>query len=156
MGTRDTRNGPRHSGEHRSPSGGRAGASRSAGTSRPRREPLQDNYYYEEPPRGWKEGDGFQDISSYSSPAKRRADQQAMEQERRSAKKRSETRASRRNTSQEIYSSSRPVRKRFGWGKLVLALVLVLVVAVGGSFVYMLSGLTMTCLLYTSPSPRDA
>ena len=146
MGTRDTRNGPRHSGEHRSPSGGRAGASRSAGTSRPRREPLQDNYYYEEPPRGWKEGDGFQDISSYSSPAKRRADQQAMEQERRSAKKRSETRASRRNASQEIYSSSRPVRKRFGWGKLVLALVLVLVVAVGGSFVYMLSGLTMTSL----------
>lgn len=60
---------------------------RSSGASRPRREPLQDNYYYEAPPRGWKEGDAFQDISSYSSPAKRRADQKAMEEQRRSTQR---------------------------------------------------------------------
>ena len=53
MGYRDYQNGPRHSGGNRGQNGGRS-----------RREPLRDHYYYEEPPRGWKEGDAFQDISS--------------------------------------------------------------------------------------------
>ena len=94
MGTNDYQKGPRH-GASRSSSTGK----RSSGASRPRREPLQDNYYYEAPPRGWKEGDAFQDISSYSSPAKRRADQKAMEEQRRREREAAERRLyeSRRN-----------------------------------------------------------
>ena len=144
MGTNDYQKGPRH-GASRSGSTGK----RSSGASRPRREPLQDNYYYEAPPRGWKEGDAFQDISSYSSPAKRRADQKAMEEQRRSAQ-RSGGRRPQKSSSQDIYSNSRPVKKgrpkRWGVGKTIVALVLVLVIAVGGSVAYMLSGLTMTSI----------
>ena len=144
MGTNDYQKGPRH-GASRSSSTGR----RSSGASRPRREPLQDNYYYEAPPRGWKEGDAFQDISSYSSPAKRRADQKAMEEQRRSTQ-RSGGRRPQKSSSQDIYSNSRPVKKgrpkRWGVGKTIVALVLVLVIAVGGSVAYMLSGLTMTSI----------
>ena len=94
MGTNDYQKGPRH-GASRSGSTGK----RSSGASRPRREPLQDNYYYEAPPRGWKEGDAFQDISSYSSPAKRRAEQKAMEEQRRREREAAERRLyeSRRN-----------------------------------------------------------
>ena len=101
MGTNDYQKGPRH-GASRSGSTGK----RSSGASRPRREPLQDNYYYEAPPRGWKEGDAFQDISSYSSPAKRRADQKAMEEQRRSTQ-RSGGRRPQKSSSQDIYSNSR-------------------------------------------------
>ena len=144
MGTNDYQKGPRH-GASQSGSTGR----RSSGASRPRREPLQDNYYYEAPPRGWKEGDAFQDISSYSSPAKRRADQKAMEEQRRSTQ-RSGGRKPQKSSSQDIYSNSRPVKKgrpkRWGVGKTIVALVLVLVIAVGGSVAYMLSGLTMTSI----------
>ena len=144
MGTNDYQKGPRH-GASRSGSTGK----RSSGASRPRREPLQDNYYYEAPPRGWKEGDAFQDISSYSSPAKRRADQKAMEEQRRSTQ-RSGGRRPQKSGSQDIYSNSRPVKKsrpkRWGVGKTIVALVLVLVIAVGGSVAYMLSGLTMTSI----------
>ena len=106
MGYRDYQNGPRHSGGNRGQNGGRS-----------RREPLRDHYYYEEPPRGWKEGDAFQDISSYSSPEKRRADQKAMEDQRRSAQRASGRNAGKSGkNSQDIYSSSRPVRrKRPAW-----------------------------------------
>jgi len=83
---------------------------------------LQDNYYYEEPPRG-RGPESFEDISSYSSPSRRRADQLAA---RRPAK-----------------------RKRPGGGKrafkTILLLCVLLVVAAGlYVFGYMLSGLTMT------------
>ena len=140
MGYRDYQNGPRHSGGNRGQNGGRS-----------RREPLRDHYYYEEPPRGWKEGDAFQDISSYSSPEKRRADQKAMEDQRRSAQRASGRNAGKSGkNSQDIYSNSRPVKKgrpkRWGVGKTIVALVLVLVIAVGGSVAYMLSGLTMTSI----------
>ena len=104
MGYRDYQNGPRHSGGNRGQNGGRS-----------RREPLRDHYYYEEPPRGWKEGDAFQDISSYSSPEKRRADQKAMEDQRRSAQRASGRNAGKSGkNSQDIYSNSRP-GKRPAW-----------------------------------------
>ena len=149
MGTNDYQKGPRH-GASQSGSTGR----RSSGASRPRREPLQDNYYYEAPPRGWKEGDAFQDISSYSSPEKRRADQKAMEDQRRSAQRASGRNAGKSGkNSQDIYSSSRPVRRKKGSiGKKIVAVLLVLVVVLAGSLVYMLSGLTMTSISKDSGS----
>ena len=143
MGYRDYQNGPRHSGGNRGQNGGRS-----------RREPLRDHYYYEEPPRGWKEGDAFQDISSYSSPEKRRADQKAMEDQRRSAQRASGRNAGKSGkNSQDIYSNSRPVRrKKAGLGKKIVAVLLVLVVVLAGSLVYMLSGLTMTSISKDSGS----
>ena len=143
MGYRDYQNGPRHSGGNRGQNGGRS-----------RREPLRDHYYYEEPPRGWKEGDAFQDISSYSSPEKRRADQKAMEDQRRSAQRTSGRNAGKSGkNSQDIYSSSRPVRRKKGSiGKKIVAVLLVLVVVLAGSLVYMLSGLTMTSISKDSGS----
>ena len=95
MGNRDYGNTPRHGGKHAASgsaanrSGSRSRSGKGETAYRPRREALRDNYYYEEPPRGWKEGDQFQDISSYSSPAKRRADQRAMEEEVRNTRRRS-------------------------------------------------------------------
>lgn len=85
---------------------------------------MRDNYYYEEPPRGRGEryaaSQPFEDISSYSSPGRRRADQ----------------RSTRR---------VKPKKRRGGAGKTILLLFVLLLVA-GGVYVfgYMLSGLTMT------------
>ncbi len=131
------------------------GSGRHSGSPPPRRrrEPLQDHYYYEEPPRGqpprgqpprgqpsrgqpsrgWAPED-FEDISSYSSQTRRRADQMAARRPRRNSE------------------PQRPRRgKRPGGGrrafKTLLLLFAVLVLA-GGLYVfwYMLSGLTMTTL----------
>ena len=152
MGKNEYDNGPRHGAPRRSRGNSRAsgtnassGSSRSRSGTRPRREPLRDNYYYEEPSPGWKEGDGFQDISSYSSPAKRKADQRALEEERRAYNSRS---SRSKNKSQDIYSSSRGGKKprKGSLGKKIAAVFLVLVLVVAGSMVYMLSGLTMTSL----------
>ena len=153
MGKNEYQTGPRHgaarngagSSRRQGQSTARHGTgSRGTGASRPRREPLQDNYYYEEPPRGWQEGDSFQDISSYSSPAKRRADQRAMEEERAASRRRSSGRQSR-----EI-SSGRPQKKRASWGKRIALTCLALVVLLGAGVVYLfgslLSGLTMTTI----------
>ena len=65
------------------------------GTGRPAREPLRDNYYYEQPPRHSREpmefedissssqgGGEFQDISSYSSDRQRQQDQRELRQAR--------------------------------------------------------------------------
>ena len=55
--------------------------------------------------------------------------------------------------SQDIYSSSRPVRRKKGSiGKKIVAVLLVLVVVLAGSLVYMLSGLTMTSISKDSGS----
>lgn len=104
-------------------------APRSSQAPRRRREPLQDNYYYEEPPR--RSGrtappQTFEDISSYSSPGRQRADQMA----------------NRRNTRRA---------KRRGGGKRAVKILLVsflLLILAGGVYVFgfMLSGLTMTHL----------
>lgn len=112
---------------------GRHGAPRRAAPSgsrppRRRREPLRDNYYYEEQPRsrgGRPAPQSFEDISSYSSPGRRRADQLAARRPR--------------------------PRRRPGGGKRAFKTVLVLfalLVLAGGLYVfgYMLSGLTMTSL----------
>ncbi len=84
-------------------------------------------------PVDWKEGDAFQDISSYSSPEKRRADQKAMEDQRRSAQRTSGRNAGKSGkNSQDIYSSSRPVRRKKGSiGKKIVAVLLALVVVFG-------------------------
>ena len=59
-----------------------------------------------------------------------------MEEQRRSTQ-RSGGRRPQKSSSQDIYSNSRPVKKgrpkRWGVGKTIVALVLVLVIAVGGS-----------------------
>lgn len=161
MGNRDQKSGPRHSGR---PEG-----------SPSRQEPLRDRYYYEEPPRGWQE-DGFQDISSYSSPQKRREDQWELEAERRAARRG----AASRQDSRDIFSGRRdayasrprgrepanakrpPRRNKGGVGKKIAAVLLVLVLLVVGSGAYMLTGLTMTSipkddasLGISASAPRD-
>ena len=150
MGKKEYETGPRHGASRSSRGNSRSAGSRSSSSrsgSRPRREPLRDNYYYEQPARGWQEGDAFQDISSYSSQAKRKADQRAMEEERRSYNSRTASRQrSARSNGQDVYSSSHPVRKKKSVGKKVAAVLLVLVLVVAGSMVYMLSGLTMTSI----------
>ncbi len=146
MGNRDYEAGPRHSSGNRSSysgSGRRSTPSRSAsrsrsgshGTgsvSRPRREPLRDNYYYEEPPRGWHEGDQFQDISSYSSPRRRREDQRTIENQRSGRK------------------NGRGTKKKGSVGKKIAVTFLVLLILIGGGFLYvfgyLLNGLTMTSI----------
>lgn len=138
MGYRDYENTPRHSGNRstqgdsrrpassRSSSRGRSSSRSSA--SRPRREELRDNYYYEEPPRNWQEGDQFQDISSYSSPRKRREDQRTMESQRRSGGR----------------------KKKGSLGRKIAVTFLVLLILIGGGlfyvFGYLLNGLTMTTI----------
>ena len=106
MGTNDYQKGPRH-GASRSAPPARGAAAPAAPAGRP----LQDNYYYEAPPRGWKEGDAFQDISSYSSPgqAPRRPKGHggAAPLHQRSGGRRPQ-----KSSSQDIYSNSRPVKKR--------------------------------------------
>lgn len=137
MGNRGYENGPRHSGSRSGWSGSdrrstaARGAARSRGSSvsgRPRREELRDNYYYEEPPRGWREGDQFQDISSYSSPRRRREDQ-------------------RRPSGRD---ASRRTRKKSSVGKKIAVTFLVLLILVGAGFFYvfgyLLNGLTMTSI----------
>lgn len=148
MGRNDSDRTPRHgtsrgSGDRRASAGSRRNT---AGDTSQRlwREELRDNYYYEEPPKGWKEGDQFQDISSYSSPAKRRADQRAVEEEVEKTR-----RGASRRSSRDI-SSGRPVKKKGSAAKKVLVTLLVLLVLVGVSFFYvfgyLLSGMTMTSL----------
>lgn len=88
------------------------------GAGRPRREPLNDHYYYEEPSNGAHQG--FEDVSSYSSPEKRREDQRAQKKQ---AKKKGS------------------VKKK---AAVILAIVLVLAGAgLYYVFGYMLGGLTM-------------
>lgn len=70
MSNKDGRNGP----AHMAPS--RRGASKNRQASR-RKEPLRDNYYYEEPPR-----EGFEDVASYSSPKRRKDDQRELERQK--------------------------------------------------------------------------
>lgn len=74
-------------GRHSSSGRGRAGRSSSSrmgpdsrGTSRQRREPLQDHYYYEEPPQGAFQQ--FEDMSSYSSSRKKREDKKELERQK--------------------------------------------------------------------------
>lgn len=88
--------------------------------ARPRREPLRDNYYYEEPRRpNQRAVQEFQDVSSYSSPRKRREDQKAQ---------------------------NRPPKKKGAKRKILVAL-LVFCILIGAGvyyvFGYMLSGLTI-------------
>lgn len=121
MSERNTGRAP--AGRHGPP---RRTGSRGGSPPQRRREPLRDNYYYEEPPRsrgGRAIPQSFEDISSYSSPGRRRADQLA----------------------------ARRPRRKPGGGKRAFKTVLLLfalLVLAGGLYVfgYMLSGLTMTSL----------
>lgn len=74
-------------GRHSSSGRGRTGKSSSSrmgpdsrGTSRQRREPLQDHYYYEEPPQGASQQ--FEDMSSYSSSRKKKEDEKELERQK--------------------------------------------------------------------------
>lgn len=136
MGNREYDSGPRHSGSRSSRSGSRRPSQSSARSrsgsrtvSRPRREELRDNYYYEEPPRRWREGDQFQDISSYSSPRKRREDRWSGDSQRR---------------------GNRSPKKKSSAGKKIAITFMVLLILVGGGFFYvfgyLLNGLTMTSI----------
>ncbi len=72
MGNRDGRNGPAHMASSRNKGGNRSSR---RGELRPRKEPLNDRYYYEE-------SDGFEDVTSYSSSKKKREDQRELERQR--------------------------------------------------------------------------
>lgn len=98
---------------------------RRAGEERPRRERLQDNYYYE---------DGFQDISSYSDPVKRRADRASL---KRASQQKGRTPREAPRTAPR--SGKKPRGKNTG--RTVTLVVLLLVVGVIGLFAYMFMGL---------------
>ena len=92
--------------------------------NRPRREPLNDNYYYEQPrgSRGRYDRGGFEDISSYSSQKKKKSDKKQWEK------------------------SNRPKKKK-RIGLVVFIFFLIIALALGAAYWYMnylLDGLTVT------------
>ncbi len=99
---------------------------REVGSRSPRRkaEPLNDGYYYHQ----YSEGEEFQDISSYSSPQRRRQDQRAVER--------------RGRDSHRKMKNSRNHRRMSAGKKIGLAF-LALVLAFVGLFAYMFAGLTV-------------
>ena len=126
-----------------------------------RREPLRDNYYYEEPSRGGDSFDqfedissssggyrqDFEDISSYSSSRKRQEDQREL----RSAARREERRqADTRQGRGEARRSHQPPKKRKSPARRVLgvclALLVVALVGLAGAFLFVLSGLQVAPL----------
>lgn len=56
----------------------------SSENSRQRREPLRDNYYYEEPRRGTRQE--FEDVESYSSAGRKKADQRELQRQKKKKK----------------------------------------------------------------------
>ena len=146
MGQRENRSGGRHSQpppRHRAPARGKAAhasreeprgrSGRESAEKRPRREALQDNYYYELPRE-------FEDISSYSSEQRRRADREDI----------------RRKPARERKA---PSRRRMGLGKKIGLVFLLLAVVIAGLFVYMFMGLKVSSLdgdLAVNPSARTA
>lgn len=126
-----------------------------------RREPLRDNYYYEEPSRGGDSFDqfedissssggyrqDFEDISSYSSSRKRQEDQREL----RSAARREERRqADTRQGMGEARRSHQPPKKKKSPARRVLgvclALLVVALVGLAGAFLFVLSGLQVAPL----------
>ena len=130
-----------------------------------RREPLRDNYYYEQPPRHSREpmefedissssqgGGEFQDISSYSSDRQRQQDQRELRQASRQAASQSHPARSR---GEQAWSGApqgretpRKPRKSAGRRVLSLALAVLVVALVGlaGAFLFVLSGLRVSPL----------
>lgn len=126
-----------------------------------RREPLRDNYYYEEPSRGGDSFDqfedissssggyrqDFEDISSYSSSRKRQEDQREL----RSAARREERRqADTRQGRGEARRSHKPPKKRKSPARRILGvcltLLVVALVGLAGAFLFVLSGLQVAPL----------
>ena len=130
-----------------------------------RREPLRDNYYYEQPPRHSREpmefedissssqgGGEFQDISSYSSDRQRQQDQRELRQASRQAASQSHPARSR---GEQAWSGApqgretpRKPKKSAGRRVLSLALAVLVVALVGlaGAFLFVLSGLRVSPL----------
>lgn len=119
MGQRDKRPSGRHS------------ATGERGQAPPKREPLRDNYYYEDQGH-------FEDISSYSSESRRQLDRVAV--------KRAKAAPPRQAHGGRGHASPPPKRRRMGAGKVTLLTLLLL--AVGGVclFLYMFMGLKVTSL----------
>ena len=70
----------KHSPSHMASKGKRASGKSGSSNSRRNREPLQDNYYYEEP---WQEdAEGFEDVSSYSSEKRKKEDLKELERQK--------------------------------------------------------------------------
>ena len=126
-----------------------------------RREPLRDNYYYEEPSRGGDSFDqfedissssggyrqDFEDISSYSSSRKRQEDQRELRSAaRREERRKTDTRQGRG----EAQRSHKPPKKRKSPARRVLgvclALLVVALVGLAGAFLFVLSGLQVAPL----------
>lgn len=129
-----------------------------------RREPLRDNYYYEEPSRGGDSFDqfedissssggyrqDFEDISSYSSSRKRQEDQRelrsaARREERRQAdprRSKGEGRGAQRSH-QPPKKKKSPARRILG---VCLTLLVVALVGLAGAFLFVLSGLQVAPL----------
>ncbi len=126
-----------------------------------RREPLRDNYYYEEPSRGGDSFDqfedissssggyrqDFEDISSYSSSRKRQEDQREL----RSAARREERRqADTRQGRGEAQRSHQPPKKKKNPARRILGvcltLLVVALVGLAGAFLFVLSGLQVAPL----------
>ena len=126
-----------------------------------RREPLRDNYYYEEPSRGGDSFDqfedissssggyrqDFEDISSYSSSRKRQEDQREL----RSAARREERRqADTRQGGGKARRSHQPPKKKKSPARRILGvcltLLVVALVGLAGAFLFVLSGLQVAPL----------
>ena len=126
-----------------------------------RREPLRDNYYYEEPSRGGDSFDqfedissssggyrqDFEDISSYSSSRKRQEDQRELRSAaRREERRKTDTRQGRG----EAQRSHKPPKKKKSPARRVLgvclALLVVALVGLAGAFLFVLSGLQVAPL----------
>lgn len=124
MGQRDNRPAGRHAQPRHTASGKAARSFREGGTAggekRPRREALQDNYYYEMPRK-------FEDISSYSSEQRRRVDR--IDMRRKPAR-----------------GGKRPPRRKKSLGKKIGLALLLLIVAMVGLFAYMFMGLKVSPL----------
>ena len=80
MSNRNGRHGPAHMASSR---GKRTSGKGDSTGSRRRREPLQDNYYYEESPQGdFEDYEEFEDVSSYSSQKRKKEDQKELERQK--------------------------------------------------------------------------
>ncbi len=129
-----------------------------------RREPLRDNYYYEEPSRGGDSFDqfedissssggyrqDFEDISSYSSSRKRQEDQRELRSAARRGERRQADPRRSKGEGRGAQRSHQPPKKRKSPARRVLgvclALLVVALVGLAGAFLFVLSGLQVAPL----------
>lgn len=107
----------------------------SKGENSPRREPLQDNYYYEftDIDSGRQE---YEDISSYSDGRSRKADQAGLRRSKQRGAKMAE----------RYRANGRAPRRRMSLGSKIGLVIVLLLAAAVGLFAYMFMGLKVTSL----------